>query len=85
MIEFAGWISSLAFSLCGLPQVLHTWRTGKTDGLSTAFLVLWLSGEVFGFIYITGFEKIPLPIAANYTLNTLAIGYLMYKKYKKET
>ena len=40
MNEIAGWISSAALALCALPQVLHTWRTGKTDGISLAFLTL---------------------------------------------
>jgi uncharacterized protein with PQ loop repeat len=85
MTEFAGWISSISLALCAYPQVIHTWRTGKTDGLSVGFLVLWLLGEVFGLIYVTGFDTIPLPLLANYAANTLAIGYLLWHTRKNTT
>lgn len=83
MNEIAGWISSAALALCALPQVLHTWRTGKTDGISLVFLTLWLVGELFGFVYIAGFDKTPWPIVVNYIANIIAIVYLIWKKVRK--
>ena len=80
MTELAGWISTISLAICALPQVLHVWRTGKTEGLSTVFLACWLAGELFGLIYIQGFDTIPWPLLLNYAANTLAVGYLLYKK-----
>ena len=84
MTELAGWLSSLALGLCAVPQVIHTWRTGKTDGISVGFLSLWLTGELLGLIYVTGFDIIPMPLLANYAANTLAIGYLVSVKWRNK-
>ena len=84
MIELAGWLSSLALGLCAIPQVIHTWKTGKTDGISVGFLLLWLVGEVFGLIYLTGFDIMPMPLLVNYMANTIAISYILWKKLRSK-
>lgn len=35
-----GWIGSILFALCGLPQAIHSMRHGHSDGLTWGFLVV---------------------------------------------
>jgi uncharacterized protein with PQ loop repeat len=41
-----GWIGSICFAACGVPQVVQCVRQGHARGLSPVFLMLWLIGEV---------------------------------------
>lgn len=83
-MDAIGWLSGLLLGACALPQVIHTWKTGKTDGLSVGFLAMWLGGEVLGLIYVAGFDTIPMPLLANYAANTIAIGYLSIVKWRNK-
>lgn len=83
-LELAGWISSFLLGACALPQVLKTWRTGNTEGLSMAFLGMWMGGELFGLLYTAGFATIPWPLVVNYGANIMMIGYLIWKKTQKK-
>ncbi len=46
MSALLGWIGSIGFALCGLPQVMQCIRQGHARGLSPWFLGLWLLGEI---------------------------------------
>ena len=46
MSNVLGWIGSICFALCGLPQAIKCVRQGNTQGLSTLFLTLWSVGSV---------------------------------------
>ena len=41
-----GWLGSLAFMLCAIPQAVQCWRQGHARGISPTFLCIWLIGEV---------------------------------------
>jgi len=41
-----GWIGSVCFAACGLPQAAQCMRQGHANGLSPLFLALWSGGEV---------------------------------------
>ena len=81
MTELAGWISSIAFGLSALPQVLKTYRTKSVDDLADGMIVLWIVGEISGVIYVTGFETLPYPLLANYLFNAIGVGYLGWMKW----
>lgn len=78
MIEFIGWCGSILFAICGIPQAYKSYVEGHSDGISWAFLILWLFGEFFTIIYIWPKQDIPLLI--NYLLNLVWIAVLV--KYK---
>jgi uncharacterized protein with PQ loop repeat len=46
MSALLGWIGSIGFALCGIPQVVQCVRQGHARGLSPWFLGLWLLGEI---------------------------------------
>jgi uncharacterized protein with PQ loop repeat len=41
-----GWIGSVAFAVCGIPQAWKCYRRKTARGLSPVFVGLWLIGEV---------------------------------------
>jgi len=41
-----GWLGSICFAACGIPQAIRCARQGHADGLSPWFLAFWLLGEV---------------------------------------
>ena len=58
-------------------MVLKTVRDRHADGISSAFLLLWLFGEIFGIAYLVGLDLTlaeKLPTAANYAFNAVCIG-----------
>jgi len=46
MSAFLGWVGSIGFAICALPQVIQCVRQGHARGLSPWFLGLWLTGEI---------------------------------------
>jgi len=80
MLETVGWIGSMAFALCGAPQAWYSYKQGHSDGISWAFLWLWIIGEVFTLIYVIPKEHWPLTF--NYIGNILFTSVILYFKLK---
>ncbi len=85
MNEAIGWLGSTMFAICGLPQVIKTWRTKKAGDLSSLFLWLWFWGEIFTLIYILygdiSVKQYHYPLYFNYLGNLVMAAYLLYAKY----
>ncbi len=83
--EIIGWMGSILFAICALPQVIHTFKTKKTDDLSELFLWLWFWGEVFTLCYIfiddIASQNYHIPLYFNYLFNLLLLFYLIFAKY----
>ncbi len=79
-MELFGWIGSICFALCALPQVFKTIKDGHADGFSSGSLWLWLFGEVFTIIYVW-FDKYSLPLIINYIFNLILLSIIGYYKY----
>lgn len=83
-MEIIGWLGSILFAICGLPQALQSMRDGHSDGLNWMFLLTWLSGEVLTIIYV--FPKADYPLLFNYTLNLLFLTIIIwYKIFNRKT
>jgi len=76
-----GWIGSICFSLCGLPQAHKAYQDGHCNGLSSAFVLAWMAGELcyvaavlleFGWVGWMMF---------NYILNTLCLIVILRYKF----
>ena len=52
MANFIGWLGSICFALCGLPEAVHCIKQGNAKGISLLFLLLWLGGEICYIISI---------------------------------
>ena len=79
-MEVIGWIGSLAFALCGLPQVIQSIRDGHSRGLNSWFLFLWCLGEACTLAYVLPSGNAPL--ITNYVLNGICLSILVYYKLK---
>ena len=79
MIEAVGWLGSILFSICALPQVWKTWKTKSAGDLSWLFLLAWFGGELFTAIYVLADPK--LPLLTNYAVNGACVVYLIWAKY----
>ncbi len=83
--EIVGWMGSILFAICALPQVIHTFKTKKVDDLNEFFIWLWFLGEVFTLWYIIiddiTNQVYHVPLYFNYTFNLIMLFYLIYAKY----
>ncbi len=83
--ETVGWIGNILFAICGLPQVVKTFRSKSVKDLSVLFLWLWFGGELLTFYYIvvgdleTG--SLHFPLYFNYVVNVFMACFLIYAKY----
>ena len=77
-MEIIGWIGSICFSLCALPQAVASFKQGHSDGISKIFLALWLTGEICMLWYTWRFGN--LPITLNYLANLACL--LVIIRYK---
>lgn len=70
-LELIGWIGSILFAICGIPQAYHSYKSGHSNELTWTFLTLWFLGEVFTIIYI--FPKRDYPLLFNYSINLMCL------------
>ena len=47
-----GFVGCLMFAFCNAPQVVKSYKDKNGSGLSSAFLVMQLLGNIFNFLYI---------------------------------
>lgn len=71
MFEVIGWLGSILFSMCAVPQVWQCYRQKHADGLSWTFLLMWLTGEVLTAVYVWPTQQYPL--LANYFFNGVCL------------
>ena len=79
-IETMGWIGSILFAVCGLPQAIESIKDGNSDGLTWSFLILWFLGEIFTLPYII--HNGSLPLLFNYSLNFCFVLIILFYKIK---
>jgi uncharacterized protein with PQ loop repeat len=86
MLEVIGWLGSMLFAFCALPQTLLVYKQKHANGLSGNFLLMWIFGEILCFVYVYHQPTIQVPLLANYIIN---FGMLMvicwYKIFPKES
>jgi len=87
--EIIGWMGSILFAICALPQAIHTFRTRKVDDLNELFIWLWFLGEVFTLWYILvddiSNKVYHVPLYFNYIFNLIMLFYLIFAKYRYNT
>lgn len=77
-LSVAGWIGATLLAFCGLPQAIHSWRTGSSDGVTWGLISMWGLGEVFTIVYIL--PKMDWPLLFNYSANIVFISVVMWYK-----
>lgn len=80
MVEFIGWIGSIAFALSAIPQAWKSYREGHSSGVSWGLLILSMLGEVCCTVY--GLAHNLLPLVLNYVLNFLMLSVIVHYKMR---
>ena len=75
-MHIIGWLSTICFTIAGLPQVVKTIRDGHARGISTGFLFFWYFGNVTGAVYAIQTNSIPLAIGF---ITTVIFGSVIWK------
>jgi len=82
-METIGWIGSILFAICGLPQAIQCAKDGHSRGLNWFFLLCWLFGELFTLAYII--PKNDYPLIFNYILNLVFLVIMIrYKIWERD-
>jgi uncharacterized protein with PQ loop repeat len=83
MIELVGWISTITFSLCAVPQAYQSYKQKHSNGLSVLTLLLWFTGESCAIIYVS-LTTGDVILLTNYVFNLSFLLIIMYYKYVGE-
>ncbi len=86
MADFIGWIGSIAFAICGLPQAWECFKNKSAKGINSGFVVLWLIGEVCYVVSVLMKFGWVTWMMFNYLANLLSIaiiGFYIVKDMKK--
>jgi len=76
-----GWIGSICFAVCAIPQVLKCIRHGNADGLSPLFLLLWFTGEVCYIIAVLMEFGWVDWMLTNYIVNFVCLCWIIRYKF----
>lgn len=77
-VSIAGWVGSVCFALCGLPQAMKSVKDKHSDGLANGLLWLWFVGEVLTLVYVL--PQKDWPLVFNYVVNLACL--LVIIRYK---
>ena len=80
-MEAFGWIGSILFAICALPQAIQCYQDGHAKGLNWFFLLAWLFGELFTIVYI--WPKQDYPLLFNYFLNLVFMSVILRYKLRE--
>jgi len=81
-METVGWLGSILFALCGLPQAIQSWRDGHSRGLAWGFIGAWLGGELLTIAYV--WPKADWPLLFNYFVNLIFLFVMLrYKLFER--
>lgn len=78
MYEIIGWVGSIMFAICAVPQAFLSWKQGHSNGLNWLFLGLWLGGELLTTYYV--WPKQDWPLLTNYFINMTCLAVILYYK-----
>ena len=75
-MEIIGWIGSICFSICAMPQAYISYKQGHSRGISVITLLLWSIGEILTLYYVwnTAFN---LPLITNYLFNLSCLSVII--------
>lgn len=79
MIDLIGWVGSICFAICALPQALQSYQQKNSNGISWGFLLLWLVGEILTLAYVV-LTTAQLPLITNYVLNFIFLIVIIWFK-----
>jgi len=85
MAQVLGWIATILFTICYIPQMIKTYKTKTIDGLSFRLLLISFVANIVALWYATLIKQAPLQI--KYILAMIFLAgciYLYLKVYFKK-
>ncbi len=80
-----GWTAGLLFAFCGLPQAIQCYKQGHAKGVSSIFILMWLTGEILMQFYVIEKHGFDMPLLVNYWINTIfALIIVKYKYWERK-
>lgn len=79
-MEIIGWIGSMLFAFCALPQCIMVCKQKHARGMSWGFLSMWAIGEVLCFLYVLAQDVKQWPLLFNYVVNFIMLMVIFYYK-----
>jgi uncharacterized protein with PQ loop repeat len=76
--DLIGWIGSIAFAICGLPQAWECFRNKTAKGISPFFVILWLIGEVCYVISVLLKFGWVTWMMFNYLANIISVAVIVF-------
>jgi len=71
-----GWIATILFTICYIPQIMKTYRTKTIEGLSFRLLFISFVANIVALCYATLIKQPPLQI--KYILAMVFVGICIY-------
>ena len=78
MADYIGWLGSVAFALCGIPQAWECHKHRSAAGINPIFVCLWLVGELCYIISVLMKFGWVIWMMFNYTANLFSIAVIVF-------
>lgn len=78
-MTWLAWIGSFCLAICAVPQAAKSLKTCSSDGISWAFLSLWLVGEVCLLAYVV--SRGEWALVMNYAGNIVCLLIILRFKF----
>jgi uncharacterized protein with PQ loop repeat len=79
-----GWIATVLFTICYIPQIVKTRKSGTVEGLSFLLLFIMFIANIVALIYATLIEQPPLQIKYTLALIFLSVCLVIYIRVWKK-
>ena len=80
MTQVLGWVATILFTICYIPQVRKIIKTGTVDGVSALFFGIQLAANGVALDYAVRIGQTPLEI--KYILGLMFVGLVLWAYYK---
>lgn len=76
MTQLLGWIATILFTICYVPQIVKTIRTRNIDGVSIWMFIVQFIGNIIALVYATLISQPPIIFKYAAALVLLAIVFV---------
>lgn len=79
IIDICGWIGSASYAAYSVPQAVDAYKTGKTNGLSSAMIWLLFFGSLCSLLYVL--PDFTSPLFYNFSIALSAAAVILKYHY----